>query len=64
MANNKNLMPIELVNARRTQEERTESARKAGKASGEARSQKANFKKAIYCLLLRWKRNGRINYRH
>ena len=51
MANNKNLMPIELVNARRTQEERTESARKAGKASGEARSRKANFRKALNLLL-------------
>ena len=51
MANLQNLMPIEALNARRTREERSENARKAGKASGEARSQKANFKRALNLLL-------------
>ena len=51
MANSSNLMPIELLNARRTREERSENAKKAGKASGEARNQKANFKKALNLLL-------------
>ena len=40
MANEQNLMPIEEVNARRTREERIESARKAGIASGEAKRRK------------------------
>ena len=30
MANSSNLMPIELLNARRTREERSENAKKAG----------------------------------
>ena len=51
MANSSNLMPIELLNARRTREERSENAKKAGKASGEARNQKANFKQALNLLL-------------
>ena len=51
MAISSNLMPIELLNARRTREERSENAKKAGKASGEARNQKANFKKALNLLL-------------
>jgi len=40
MANTENLIPIEEVNARKTREERSESARKAGIASGKARRRK------------------------
>ena len=44
MANkNDNLMPIQEVNARKTPEERIESARNAGIASGEARRKKATM---------------------
>lgn len=44
MANkNDNLMPIQEVNARKTREERIESARKAGIASGEAKRKKATM---------------------
>ncbi len=46
-----NLMPIQEVNARKTPEERKESARNAGIASGKARREKASLKKAIKWLL-------------
>ena len=51
MANEQNLMPIELVNARRTREERKESASKAGKASGQARRQRKAMKEQMNLLL-------------
>lgn len=44
-------MPIQEVNARKTPEERKESARNAGIASGKARREKASLKKAIKWLL-------------
>ena len=44
MANIENLMPIQLVNARKTQEERRQTASKAGKASGKAKRKKKMFK--------------------
>lgn len=51
MANEQNLMPIELVNARKTREERRESASKAGKASGEARRKRKAMKEQMELLL-------------
>ena len=47
MPNIKNLMPIQEVNASKTPEERIESARKAGIASGKARKEQKIFKQAI-----------------
>lgn len=51
MANEQNLMPIELVNARKTREERRESASKAGKASGEAKRRRKVMKEQMEMLL-------------
>lgn len=51
MANEQNLMPIELVNARKTREERRESASKAGKASGEAKRRRKAMKEQMEMLL-------------
>jgi hypothetical protein len=46
-----NLMPIEEVNARKTREERIESARKAGIASGEAKRKKATMLSVLEKML-------------
>lgn len=51
MANKKNLMPIEYVNARKTREERRESASKAGKASGEAKRRRKAMQEQMELLL-------------
>lgn len=51
MANNENLMPIELVNSRRTREQHSEDSKKGGKASGESRRRKADFRKTLNMLL-------------
>lgn len=51
MANEENLMPIEQVNARKTREERKESASKAGKASGEAKRKRKAMKEQAELLL-------------
>lgn len=51
MANEQNLMPIEQVNARKTREERVESARKAGKASGAAKRRKKSMAETINYLM-------------
>ena len=51
MANEKNLMPIEYVNARKTREERRESASKAGKASGEAKRRRKAMQEQMELLL-------------
>ncbi len=51
MANEQNLMPIEQVNARKTREERKESASKAGKASGEAKRKRKAMKEQAELLL-------------
>lgn len=51
MANNENLMPIAVVNSRRTREQHSEDSRKAGIASGKARRKKADFKKTLNALL-------------
>ena len=46
MANEKNLMPIEEVNSRRSREEHSEDSRKGGIASGAARRRKRSLKEA------------------
>jgi hypothetical protein len=47
MANKDNLMSVQELNASKTPEERIESARKAGIASGKAKREAKIFKKAI-----------------
>lgn len=47
MPNLQNLRSIEEVNARKTHEERVESARKAGIASGQAKKKKKLFREEI-----------------
>jgi ribosome-binding factor A len=49
--NEKNLMPIEEVNSRRTREEHSEDSRKAGIASGKARREKKTIQKILADLL-------------
>lgn len=51
MANEQNLMPIEIVNSRRTREQHSEDSRKAGKKSGEVRRQRKAMKEQMEMLL-------------
>lgn len=51
MANEQNLMPIELVNSRRTREQHSEDSRRAGKKSGEVRRQRKAMKDQMEMLL-------------
>ena len=51
MANNENLMPIELVNSRRTREQHSADSKKGGIASGESRRRTANLRKTMNRLL-------------
>lgn len=51
MANEQNLMPIELVNSRRTREQHSEDSRKAGKKSAEVRRQRKAMKEQMEMLL-------------
>lgn len=51
MANYENLMPIELVNSRRTREQHSEDSRKGGIASGESRRRTADLRKTMNRLL-------------
>lgn len=44
-------MPIELVNSRRSREEHIKDSQKGGKASGESRRRKADFRKTLNLLL-------------
>lgn len=46
MANEKNLMPIEVVNSRRTREQHSEDSRKGGIESGAARRRKRSMRAA------------------
>lgn len=46
MANEKNLMPIQEVNSRRTREEHSEDSRRAGVESGKARRRKKSLREA------------------
>ena len=63
MANKQNLIPIELVNARKTREERKESASKAGKASGEAKRKRKAMKEQMEMLLsLPFKNKKQFNF--
>lgn len=49
--NERNLMPIEEVNSRRTREQHSRDSRKAGIASGEARRRKKTLKEQMEMLL-------------
>ena len=51
MANEQNLMPIELVNSRRTREQHSEDSRRAGQKSGEVRRQRKAMKETMKMLL-------------
>lgn len=51
MANEQNLMPIEIVNSRRTREQHSEDSRRAGKKSGEVRRQRKAMKEQMEMLL-------------
>ena len=62
MANLENLMPVEELNASKTPEERIESARRAGIASGEARRKKATMLSVLEATLDKTAKNG-LTYR-
>ena len=51
MPNEENLMPIEVVNSRRTRKQHSEDSRRAGIASGKARRAKKNMKELAKLLL-------------
>ena len=51
MANEQNLMPIELVNSRRTREQHSEDSRRAGKKSAEVRRQRKAMQEQMEMLL-------------
>jgi len=51
LANEKNLIPIEEVNSRRSREEHSEDSRKGGKKSGEIRRQRKAMKEQMNLLL-------------
>lgn len=51
MANEKNLIPIQEVNSRRSREEHSQDSRKGGQKSGEARRQKKNMKSTMKMIL-------------
>lgn len=51
MANEKNLMPIEEVNSRRTREEHSRDSQKGGKRSGEVRRQRKAMQEQMELLL-------------
>lgn len=51
MANEQNLIPIEIVNSRRTREEHKEDSRKGGQKSGEVRRQRKAMKEQMEMLL-------------
>lgn len=59
MANEKNLMPIEEVNSRRTREEHSSDSKKAGKKSGEVRRLRAQERKEWQRLLKMPMKNGK-----
>lgn len=51
MANEQNLMPIEIVNSRRSREQHSEDSRKGGKKSGEVRRKRKAMKEQMNLLL-------------
>lgn len=51
MANEQNLIPIEIVNSRRSREEHQEDSRKGGQKSGEIRRQRKAMKEQMEMLL-------------
>ena len=51
MANERNLIPIEQVNSRRTREEHSEDSAKGGRKSGEVRRKRKAMKEQMALLL-------------
>jgi hypothetical protein len=51
MANEQNLMPIEIVNSRRSREQHSRDSRKGGKKSAEARRKRKAMKEQMEMLL-------------
>ena len=51
MANEQNLMPIEIVNSRRSREQHSEDSRKGGQKSGEVRRQRKAMREQMELLL-------------
>ncbi len=51
MANEENLMPIEIVNSRRSREQHSEDSRKGGQKSGEVRRKRKAMKEQMNLLL-------------
>lgn len=51
MANEQNLIPIEIVNSRRTREQHSKDSSKGGKKSGEVRRQRKAMKEQMEMLL-------------
>ena len=51
MANEQNLMPIEIVNSRRSREQHSEDSRKGGQKSGEVRRQRKAMREQMEMLL-------------
>ena len=63
MANEQNLIPIEIVNSRRTREEHSKDSQKAGKKSGEVRRQRKAMKEQMEMLLsLPFKQGDQLNF--
>ena len=58
---NENLMPIELVNANKTREQRIKDASNAGKKSGEVRRAKKTLRQELELLLELVDKKGKTN---
>ena len=63
MANEKNLIPIEEVNSRRTREEHSKNSKKGGQKSGEVRRKRKAMKEQMEMLLsLPFKSTKQLNF--
>lgn len=63
MANEKNLIPIEEVNSRRTREEHSKDSKKGGQKSGEVRRKRKAMKEQMEMLLsLPFKSTEQLNF--
>ena len=63
MANEKNLIPIEEVNSRRTREEHSKDSKKGGQKSGEVRRKRKAMKEQMEMLLsLPFKSTKQLNF--
>lgn len=63
MANEKNLIPIEEVNSRRTREEHSKDSKKGGQKSGEVRRKRKAMKEQMEMLLsLPFKSKKQLNF--